>query len=91
MFLPEGRAMTRKVYVKVVVEVTAEGVMTPKKITWDNGKIYEIDKVNEVRRAASLRAGGTGIRYTSIINEKPYYLFYEDPQWFMEGKEKSIS
>ena len=46
----------------------------------------EIDRVLDVRRAASLKAGGMGIRYTVRINGKQSYLFYEEPRWFVEAK-----
>lgn len=38
-------------------------------------------------RAASLRAGGVGLRYTCIINGKTSHLFYEDNnKWFVEKR-----
>ena len=32
----------------------------------DNDHVYEIQKVTDVRRAASLKAGGAGMRYTVL-------------------------
>jgi hypothetical protein len=78
--------MVHKVYVKVKIEVNIEGKMKPILITWNDGRQYEVDKITDVRRAASMSTGGTGMRYTCIIRGKPAFLFYEDPQWFMEGK-----
>ena len=53
---------------------------------WD-GHVYEIQKVTDVRRAASLKAGGAGIRYTCIVDGKESHLFYEDNNmWFMEER-----
>ena len=47
----------------------------------------EIQKVTDVRRAASLKAGGAGIRYTCIVDGKESHLFYEDNNmWFMEER-----
>ncbi|MBQ3514507.1 MAG: hypothetical protein IJA32_12050 [Lachnospiraceae bacterium] len=38
-------------------------------------------------RAASLRAGGVGMRYTCIIDGKESHLYYEDNNmWFVEGR-----
>lgn len=49
--------------------------------------VYEIQKVTDVRRAASLKAGGAGIRYTCIVDGKESHLFYEDNNmWFMEER-----
>jgi hypothetical protein len=60
--------------------------MSPFAIIWEDGRRYEIDKVLFKRRAASLKAGGTGIRYTVKIRNKETHLFFEDPKWFMERK-----
>ena len=38
----------------------------------------------DVRRAASLKAGGTGLRYRCLIGGRERNLFYEDPRWFVE-------
>ena len=49
--------------------------------------MYMIQKVTDVRRAASLKAGGAGIRYTCIVDGKESHLFYEDNNmWFMEER-----
>jgi hypothetical protein len=78
----------RKVYVKVKAEFDTDGTITPKSIVWEDGTVYTIDRIMDVRRAASLKAGGIGLRYFCRIEGKETYLFYEDPAWFMEGKEK---
>lgn len=75
-----------KVYVEVVVEFNIDGKMIPKSLKWDDGTIYTIDKILDERRAASLKAGGQGIRYLCRIHGKEKYLFYEKPKWFVEVK-----
>lgn len=60
----EGR---RKVYVGVNADFSPEGKCRPKSIIFENGRIYEIDKVQQSCRAASTKVGGTGIRYTVTI------------------------
>ena len=79
--------MARKVYVEVVARFDADGNVTPLSITWEDGRVYEIDRVLDARRAASLKAGGIGIRYRCRIAGKETYLWYEEPRWFVEGKE----
>lgn len=77
----------RKVYVKVQVEFSADGKMIPMCIIWEDGQRFEIDRVKDCRRAASLRAGGAGIRYTVMICGGEHYLFYEENyKWFVEAK-----
>lgn len=75
-----------KIYVAVTARFDLEGTITPLAIEWENGKIFEIDKVIDVRRAASLKAGGQGMRYTVRIGTKEAYLFLEKTRWFVEGK-----
>ena len=79
--------MTRKVYVEVTARFDTEVKITPLSLLWENGTRYEIDRILDVRRAASLKAGGTGIRYTIRIGGRDSYLFYEDPRWFVEAKQ----
>lgn len=81
--------MARKVFVAVTVRFDREGQMMPLSIEWEDGRIFEIDKVKDKRRAASLKAGGMGMRYTIRIQGKETYLFYDlcDKRWFVEGKE----
>lgn len=74
-----------KVYVDVTAEFSKEGVLTPKSFRWTDGSVYEIQRVKDIRRTASLKAGGVGMRYTCIVNGRESYLYYEDNNmWFME-------
>ena len=76
-----------KVYVNVTAEFTTDGRLLPKSFAWKDGRTYEIQRVTDVRRAASLKAGGAGMRYTCIVNGRESHLFYEDNNmWFMESK-----
>jgi len=81
----------QRVYVRILVEYNPDGTMTPAVIKWQDGTIYEIDRVLDVRRAASA-AGSMGIRYTVRIMGKERRLFFEDiysetgqPRWFVES------
>lgn len=75
-----------KVYVSVLAEFNTEGILTPISFVWENGKRYIIDKVLDVRRAASLKAGGMGMRYTCRVCGRQTYLYQEEDRWFMERK-----
>ena len=39
-----------KTYVKVTVEYDEEGIITPLSIEWEDGRIYEIDRILDKRR-----------------------------------------
>jgi hypothetical protein len=76
----------RKVFVDVTATFTKDGRLLPLYFVWEDGKRYEIDKVYESRKAASLKAGGQGQRYRCRVQGKDVYMFLEDGKWFMEGK-----
>ena len=76
-----------KIYVNVNVEFTKDGRLIPKAILWDDDKTYEIQKITDIRRSASLIAGATGIRYTIYVEGYESHLYYGDNhRWFVEGK-----
>ena len=78
--------MSGKVYVAVTVHYDSLGNMVPTAIEWEDGRIFEVDRILDVRPAASLKGGGRGIRYRCRILGKERDLWFEDPQWFVEGK-----
>lgn len=75
-----------KEYVNVTVKFKKDGSMIPVDIEWENGTVYTIDKVIDVRKAASLKAGGCGIRYLCKIMDTQTYIFFEEDKWFVERK-----
>lgn len=75
-----------KVFVEVVAKFTKDGRKIPLTITWEDGRRFDIDKVTDTRRAASLKAGGQGMRYSCCINGRETYLWLEEDKWFVEGK-----
>ena len=74
----------KKVIVETIAKFDIEGKITPIMIVWEDGNKYEIDKVTDTCRRASLKSGGIGIRYTCYIRNKRIYLFKEDDTWFLE-------
>ena len=66
-----------RVYVDVKAAFNASGNLIPLEIRWVDGKVYEIDKVTDVRQAAAMKAGGQGDRYEVWIRGKQSYLFFE--------------
>lgn len=75
-----------KVYVEVVLKQDTMGNKYPISIKWRDGEVYEVDRLYDVRLAASLRVGGCGMRYTVDICGKLTYLFEEGNKWFVEAK-----
>ena len=79
-----------KVYVDVNEDRLKDGKLVPNYFVWEDGRRYEIDRVVDVCPAASLKAGGAGIRYTVNVRNKEAFMFLEEEQgvqkWFMERK-----
>ena len=72
-----------KKYVEVTAHHNAQGFVRPLILWWDDGRKYEIDRVLDVRRAASFKAGGIGIRYTCRILGKERYLYLDEDKWYV--------
>ena len=76
----------RKVYVAVNAEHESDGTCRPKTIRLANGSKYEIDKVLQVSRCASM-VGGRGVRYRIRIGRSETNLYDEENgKWFVEAK-----
>ena len=77
-----------KVYVEVNVDILSDGKVLPRSFVWEDGSRYAIDRIVDVRRAASLKAGGAGLRYTVRVRNKETYIFREEDhgvdRWFLE-------
>ena len=81
----------QRIYVDININFSPDGTMTPVLIRWEDGTMYEIDKVLDVRRAVSA-AGSMGVRYTVQIMGQNRRIFFEDvysetgkSRWFVES------
>lgn len=84
-----------KVYVAVTAKFNSDGVLIPIDLTWEDGEVFEIDRVTDIRQAAAMKAGGQGDRYTIWVRGKQSYLFFERNcsltgnnlgRWFVERR-----
>ena len=75
----------RKAFVDVILHQDIEGKTRPLSLIYD-GKTYTVDRVRDVRRAASTKVGGSGIRYTIVVNGQESFLFEDEGHWFVEAK-----
>lgn len=73
-----------KINLQVNADFDLDGNIRLRAITWEDGRVFEIDRVLDVRRAASLKAGGLGIRYICRIRGKTVNLYNDEGHWFME-------
>jgi hypothetical protein len=79
-----------KILIDVVVLHRSDGVLIPIKVIWEDGKKYNIDKVLDIKKRASHKVGGYGLRYSCIIMGSLKFLwlekFEDSSRWFVEGK-----
>ena len=55
----------RKVYVDVYAVMLRNGTVKPRRFQWEDGAIYQIDRILHITPAASTKGGGRGIRYSA--------------------------
>lgn len=81
--------------VTVVCRNEVDGTIVPLSFTLpdddvasDEQQTMEIDKIHSMRQAASLKAGGQGMRYEVTVScgdtSRDLYLFDDDGCWFIE-------
>ena len=73
-----------KKYIDVNAVFHADGRLIPVSIIWEDGRKFEIDRILDIRKAASTKAGGIGTRYLCMIWGKQVALYFEEPRWFIE-------
>ncbi len=73
-----------KTFINVTAEHDSNGNIRPLSLRWTDGRIFDIDRILDVRMAASLKAGGQGMRYTCRVMGKEVYLFCDEGRWFLE-------
>lgn len=61
-----------------------DGKVIPLEIEWEDGRIFVIDKILDMRKVASTKGGGKGLRYTCRILGKEKYLFLDEYFWWVE-------
>lgn len=76
--------MVRK-YIDVICLNDKGGNLKPLYIIWDDYKRIPILKVTDIKPKASLKAGGSGLRYTCVFSKnKQRHLYYDRGKWYVE-------
>ena len=76
--------MIRK-YVDVIYLNDKAGNMKPLYLIWDEDKKIPVMKIKEVCPRASLKVGGSGLRYTCIFPvNRIRHLYYDRGKWYVE-------
>ncbi len=81
--------MLRQTAYKRIVKVRADhlfdGRVRPLMFREEDGPAVVFDRVEDVREAAALKAGGQGTRYLCRVGEQRIALFDDNGCWFIEG------
>ena len=76
--------MKRK-YVDVICLNDQAGNIKPLYLIWDNERKIPILKVKEICPRASLKVGGSGLRYTCLFDaNRIRHLYYDRGKWYVE-------
>ena len=70
--------------VTIIAKMQEDGNVIPLILLWENGKKYTIDKVLDIRKKASTKGGGLGLRYTCRFGEEERYIWLDGYIWFVE-------
>ena len=83
-----GKPNPHKLFVKVRADHDTDGSIRPLSFVTPEGENVMIDRVRQVKQAASLKAGGQGLRYDVFVTcgdvSRELYLFDDDGVWFIE-------
>lgn len=73
----------RKVPVGVLAQFDAEGRLLPVSITWENGRVYRIDRILGMRVSRMNRGNH---RYDVVIRAQQTCLYRTGDMWYMEAE-----
>jgi len=77
-------ASSARIFVKVRADHMLDGRIRPLMFRSEDGPVHVIDRIEDEREAASLKAGGQGIRYTCRVDGRRVMLYHDEPFWFVE-------
>lgn len=79
--------MSKMVFIKVLAEYDMAGNITPIRITWPDGREFEVDRLLSVGPGVA-KSGGSGERYLCRIQhrEVPLYRHPVTGAWWTDGK-----
>jgi hypothetical protein len=82
--------MVRK-YVDVICLNDKAGNMKPLYLLWNEMKKIPVLGVKEICPRSSLKAGGSGLRYTCLFSyNRIRHLYYDRGKWYVEMQESVI-
>lgn len=80
------RQTPQRVYVKVNSDFDATGAVTPRAITWSDGRVFRIEAVRDFRPASTLEKDRDGDCYTVLIHGEEKHLFFRRTSALFGGR-----
>ena len=84
IFVINSKTINVRKNINVIAKMNANGNILPLEIIWEDGRKFEIDKVLDIRKSASTKGGGNGLRFTVRIKNHQRYMWLDDYYWFIE-------
>lgn len=69
--------------IAVNCSVDTDGIMVPLKVRWQDGRVWEIQRVLHTCRSPDLSF--SGVRYTVLIEGAEKYLYRDDTRWYVDA------
>ena len=70
--------------INVIAKMCENGKVIPLQILWNDSLTLEIDKILDIRKKASTKGGGKGLRYLIKIKNQERFIWLDDYIWFIE-------
>ena len=70
--------------VTVITKMQTDGLVIPLYLIWENGEKFAIDKILDIRKKASTKGGGLGLRYTCRFGNQERFIWLDGYVWFVE-------
>jgi len=74
--------------IPVASKLLAKHRVIPLKILTENGDVFIVDRITDIRREASTKVGGLGERYTCLAThgeiQKQIYVYKDEDEWYLE-------
>lgn len=81
----------RKKFIDVICLNDQAGNLKPLFIIWDDLYKIPVLKVKEVCPRASLKVGGSGLRYTCVFeSNRVRHLYYDRGKWYVEMQDHML-
>ena len=69
--------MPERIFVDVNTDIARTGYLSPRSITWKDGRVFRIEEIRLIRPASTVMKNLPGVCYTVVVGGKIRHLFFE--------------